>query len=366
MYMCMYVCFPYTGRSEPSKTESARTKGRPPQNPPKFQFVTTNSSQATLYLSQWTDGGCPITHFSVEYRKDAATAWTTVGTEVPPTRTYSLGGLEAGQRYQLRVTAHNAAGSTPAQYAITTPPLEHAMATDSGVSVWGGAPFASSGWQELRVVVPAAVSTLTLLLTLTTVFVCLKKSENDVWFWRTSACLTFLSSPHCTILWFLFPSLHKTLLPVLPHYTRLSFPMLPQCTRLSFPVLPQCTRLSFPMLSHCTRLFFPVLPHCTRLFFPVLPHCTRLSFLFPSLHKTFRSCVAPLHKTFLPVPFTAQDFPFLCCPIAQDFPSCSLHCTRLSVPVLPHSQDFPFLCCFTAQDFPFNLFPILSSILLQE
>lgn len=73
----MYVCFPYTGRSEPSKTESARTKGRPPQNPPKFQFVTTNSSQATLYLSQWTDGGCPITHFSVEYRKDAAAAWTT-------------------------------------------------------------------------------------------------------------------------------------------------------------------------------------------------------------------------------------------------------------------------------------------------
>lgn len=63
--------------------------------------------------------------------------------------------------------------------------LPRPVATDSGVSVWGGAPFASSGWQELRVVVPAAVSTLTLLLTLTTVFVCLKKSKNDVWLWRT-------------------------------------------------------------------------------------------------------------------------------------------------------------------------------------
>uniref|UniRef100_A0A0P4WN52 Down syndrome cell adhesion molecule-like protein Dscam2 n=2 Tax=Scylla olivacea TaxID=85551 RepID=A0A0P4WN52_SCYOL len=165
----------HVGRSEPSKTESARTKGRPPQSPPKFQFVTTNSSQATLYLSQWIDGGCPITHFSVEYRKESVTTWTTVGTEIPPTRTYSLGGLEPGNRYMLRVTAHNTAGFAPAEYSITTPSLGHSVAADSGVSVWGGAPSTSSAWQELRVVVPAAVSTLTLLLTLTTVFVCLRK-----------------------------------------------------------------------------------------------------------------------------------------------------------------------------------------------
>ena len=47
----------------------AKTKGQQPQFPPMFQFVTTNSSQATLYLTQWESGGCPITHFTVKYKK---------------------------------------------------------------------------------------------------------------------------------------------------------------------------------------------------------------------------------------------------------------------------------------------------------
>ena len=57
------------GTSESSVVVEARTKGRSPEAPPQFQFLTSNSTQATLYLSQWGDGGCPITHFMVYYRK---------------------------------------------------------------------------------------------------------------------------------------------------------------------------------------------------------------------------------------------------------------------------------------------------------
>ena len=55
----------------------AKTKGRPPEQPPSFQFITTNSSQATLYLNQWESGGCDITHFTIQYRKVGMGHWTT-------------------------------------------------------------------------------------------------------------------------------------------------------------------------------------------------------------------------------------------------------------------------------------------------
>ncbi|KAK4288092.1 hypothetical protein Pmani_038864, partial [Petrolisthes manimaculis] len=161
----------HIGTSSASKTEAARTKGRAPEPPPQFQFVTTNSTQATLYLAQWSDGGCPITHYSVQYRRAQTHHWTTVGSEVPPTRTFAVGGLDSGTTYNLKVTAHNAAGAKPAFYTVTTPGMG---ITGSG-SVWGGVSAASPVWRDPRVLVPAAVSALALILTLATICVCLRK-----------------------------------------------------------------------------------------------------------------------------------------------------------------------------------------------
>ncbi|XP_071541356.1 cell adhesion molecule Dscam2-like [Panulirus ornatus] len=167
----------HIGSSAASRTEAARTKGRSPEPPPKFQFVTTNSSQATLYLAQWGDGGCPITHYSVQYRRATVRHWTTVGSEIPPTRTYAVGGLEGGRRYELRVTAHNAAGATPAHYDITTPGQANTAGAGEGVGggMWGSAPATSPAWRDPRVLVPASVSAVALLLTLTTVCVCVRR-----------------------------------------------------------------------------------------------------------------------------------------------------------------------------------------------
>ncbi|KAK4287145.1 hypothetical protein Pmani_039780, partial [Petrolisthes manimaculis] len=170
----------HIGTSSASKTEAARTKGRAPEPPPQFQFVTTNSTQATLYLAQWSDGGCPITHYSVQYRRAQTHHWTTVGSEIPPTRTFAVGGLDSGTSYKLKVTAHNAAGATPAFYTVTTPGLGLAGVGGGGVgsgSVWGGVSAASPVWRDPRVLVPAAVSALALILTLATVCVCLRKRE---------------------------------------------------------------------------------------------------------------------------------------------------------------------------------------------
>ena len=63
------------GTSGASEMVEAKTKGQVPESPPLFQFVTTNSSQATLYLTQWEAGGCPITHFNIQFRKTSNKQW---------------------------------------------------------------------------------------------------------------------------------------------------------------------------------------------------------------------------------------------------------------------------------------------------
>ncbi|KAF2366284.1 Fibronectin type III, partial [Trinorchestia longiramus] len=113
------------GSSESSEVVEARTKGRTPEPPPQFQFITSNSTQATLYLTQWENGGCDITHFKVQYRKLHSAHWTTVSSEVGVVRTFAVGGLEPGERYEVRVTAYNSAGATPALYTVTTADLLH-------------------------------------------------------------------------------------------------------------------------------------------------------------------------------------------------------------------------------------------------
>ena len=46
-----------------------------------------------------------------------------MGSEIPPTRTYAVSGLSPDEKYDIRVTAYNAAGSTTQVYTIHTPPL---------------------------------------------------------------------------------------------------------------------------------------------------------------------------------------------------------------------------------------------------
>ncbi|CAL4066228.1 unnamed protein product, partial [Meganyctiphanes norvegica] len=168
------------GSSEESPTVEARTKGRPPEAPPQFQFVTTNSSQATLYLSQWNTGGCPILFFNVQYSNKGQNQWTTVGSEVPPSRTYAVSGLAAGAPYDLKVTAHNAAGSKTQLYSIVTQSI--GLGAGSGLAVWEVEEISTSApviWLDPGLLVPAAVSLTALALTIATIVLCLRKRSSS-------------------------------------------------------------------------------------------------------------------------------------------------------------------------------------------
>lgn len=109
------------GTGLPCDIVNAFTKGSVPVQPKPSQFLTTNSSSVTCWLDSWTDGGCVIAYFVIEYRAHGRGTWSSAGPHVTPTeRIYSIGDLMSATKYQLRVTANNNAGATVAIFNATT------------------------------------------------------------------------------------------------------------------------------------------------------------------------------------------------------------------------------------------------------
>ncbi|XP_049271983.1 Down syndrome cell adhesion molecule homolog [Rhipicephalus sanguineus] len=112
------------GRSEPSDTVFARTKGGVPTSPKREAFVTPNASSLTLRPSAWASGpsGCPVSHLAVEYRpRDGTGPWTVASRALQPREgPMTLHHLRPDTWYNLRVTVHTEAGTTSSEYAIRT------------------------------------------------------------------------------------------------------------------------------------------------------------------------------------------------------------------------------------------------------
>lgn len=92
-----------------------------PVKPKQSQMLTMNSTTVTIWLDSWGDGGCGISHFSIEYRVAQGGPWTVSSNQVQPTeRIYSINDLMPATEYELRITAYNNGGETVAIYNFTT------------------------------------------------------------------------------------------------------------------------------------------------------------------------------------------------------------------------------------------------------
>lgn len=67
----------HVGISPPSRPLTARTSGSPPVAPPTRHVASGNSTGVWAWLGRWVDGGCPITHFTLELRRPRDPTWTT-------------------------------------------------------------------------------------------------------------------------------------------------------------------------------------------------------------------------------------------------------------------------------------------------
>nr|XP_045620714.1 Down syndrome cell adhesion molecule-like protein Dscam2 [Procambarus clarkii] len=166
-YRLQVAAINLVGRGEASRTVNTRTRGAAPRQPRHQDLVSVNSSSVTLHLYTWPSGGCPITWFAVDYRSHSEATFTPVASHLAgDTDAVTLPELAPLTWYQLRVTAHNAAGSATAMYDVATASLTGAtLAPESVIEVVqsSGAPLFLDP-HVLAPVVSGIACTLALLL----------------------------------------------------------------------------------------------------------------------------------------------------------------------------------------------------------
>ncbi|XP_015430998.1 PREDICTED: Down syndrome cell adhesion molecule-like protein Dscam2 [Dufourea novaeangliae] len=149
------------GSSPASPVLSVRTQGQAPGIPTAASFLSPNSTTLVLRLHVWPDNGCPILYFVIQYRPINEFHWMLVSNSVKMQRRFVVTNLQPSSVYQLKVEAHNVAGSNQAEFTFVTltkegepPPPEL-----SKRGVVSAVPF----YADVRVLLPLIVSTVALL-----------------------------------------------------------------------------------------------------------------------------------------------------------------------------------------------------------
>lgn len=97
--------------------------GQAPGVPLPPHLIFPNSSSVLLRLNTWPDNGCPILYFVLQYRAisdDGDDQWTLVSNALKPQRRFSISSLKPSTLYQLKMEAHNVAGSTSQDFTFVT------------------------------------------------------------------------------------------------------------------------------------------------------------------------------------------------------------------------------------------------------
>ncbi|XP_072747748.1 dscam family member AbsCAM isoform X2 [Anoplolepis gracilipes] len=149
------------GSSPPSPVLSVRTQGQAPGIPPAAAFISPNSTTLVLRLHVWPDNGCPIKYFVIQYRPMNEFHWTLVSNNVKMQRRFVVTNLTPSSVYQLKVEAHNVAGSNQAEFTFVTLTKE-GDSPPPGLSKRGmtsAMPF----YADVKVILPLIVATIALV-----------------------------------------------------------------------------------------------------------------------------------------------------------------------------------------------------------
>ncbi|XP_011638391.1 Down syndrome cell adhesion molecule-like protein Dscam2 isoform X6 [Pogonomyrmex barbatus] len=149
------------GSSPSSPVLSVRTQGQAPGIPPAAAFLSPNSTTLVLRLHVWPDNGCPIKYFVIQYRPINEFHWTLVSNNVKMQRRFVVTNLTPSSVYQLKVEAHNVAGSNQAEFTFVTLTKEGEI-PPPGLSKRGMTstmPF----YADVKVMLPLIVATVALV-----------------------------------------------------------------------------------------------------------------------------------------------------------------------------------------------------------
>ena len=92
--------------------------------PSKRRLLEEGPTFTSVHLDTWESEHCPILYFGIEYRlaqgpKNAP--WTNAAGQIDPQqKKFVVSGLQPATWYSLRMTAHNSAGTSTAEYDFAT------------------------------------------------------------------------------------------------------------------------------------------------------------------------------------------------------------------------------------------------------
>lgn len=147
-----------------------------PIAPARHNFIRSNISYATLLLSTWSDGKCPIDHFEIQYKNQIDSDWILVSNHIMANHDrVEIRDLTHATWYDLIVIANNDAGITEQKYQFATLTL-------NGGTV---APLllnsdANRVPEQLMILVPSICAIIVLLIvTSFAVYLLMAKSHRD-------------------------------------------------------------------------------------------------------------------------------------------------------------------------------------------
>ncbi|XP_022248096.1 Down syndrome cell adhesion molecule-like protein Dscam2, partial [Limulus polyphemus] len=174
-YQLYLLAFNSAGKGEPSNVISTKTEGMAPVAPNKESLLVTNRTSVTIRLDAWHDGGCLITLFSVSYKAQRDDNWSIVSSRVPSNRKQiTIPSLTPGTRYQVKVTAHNEAGATEAEYLFVTQTMTTMYTTSIPILIGEKIPF----YLDLNIILPTGVSFVVVVVVMFLVCVIVRRRSS--------------------------------------------------------------------------------------------------------------------------------------------------------------------------------------------
>ncbi|XP_038109805.1 Down syndrome cell adhesion molecule-like protein Dscam2 isoform X22 [Culex quinquefasciatus] len=178
-YQVYSTAYNMIGAGEPSDILNTRTKGSKPLLPEKSRFIEVSSNSITLHLPAWKDGGCRMSHFVVEHKKKDQIDWNQISNNVKPGGNFVVLDLEPATWYNLRVTAHNNAGFTVAEYEFATLTITGGTIAPNLGSIQPGVVYPPwiPHWIDLNVMVPLIATII--VVAVGVLVICVARSRRD-------------------------------------------------------------------------------------------------------------------------------------------------------------------------------------------
>ena len=140
-------------------------------------LFTVNITFVLLHLSRWSDGGCPISHFAIQYKPRVQPEWILHSKNIAAEQSIvMLPELMPGTWYDLLMSAQNEAGITETEYQFAT--LTTTGGTVEPLSVYERPK--PSPFEDPMILIPAFCAIVVLIVvSCATGFILVWKSRED-------------------------------------------------------------------------------------------------------------------------------------------------------------------------------------------